>query len=77
MTTLYLNLPDDLARRAQNEGLLTDAAIGQLLEEAIRRAAGRRLLELGRRLQQDGAAPMSDDAVVDEVKAVRAARRKN
>ena len=77
MTTLYLNLPDDLARRAQNEGLLTDAAIGQLLEEAIRRAAGRRLLELGRRLQQDGTAPMSEDAVVDEVTAGRAARRKN
>ena len=77
MTTLYLNLPDDLAQRAQNEGLLTDAAIGQLLEEAIRRAAGRRLLQLGQRLQQDGAAPMSDDAVVDEVKAVRAARRQN
>ena len=75
MTTLYLNLPDDLAQRAQSEGLLTDAAIGQLLEEAVRRAAGRRLLEIGQRLQQANIPPVSDEEVVDEVRAVRAARR--
>lgn len=75
MTTLYLNLPDDLVRRAQSEGLLTDAAIGQLLEDAIRRAAGRRLLEIGQRLQQANIPPMSEEELVAEVKAVRAARR--
>ncbi len=75
MTTLHLNLPDDLARRAQSEGLLNDAAIGQLLEDAIRRAAGRRLLEISQRLQQEKIAPMSDEELMDEVKAVRAARR--
>lgn len=77
MTTFHLNLPDDLAQRAQNEGLLNDRAIGQLLEDAIRRAAGRRLLEVGRGLQQADIPAMNDDNLVAEVKAVRAARRKN
>lgn len=75
MTTFHLNLPDELAQRAQSEGLLNDLAIGQLLEDAIRRAAGRRLLEIGQRLQQAGIPAMSDDELVAEVKAVRAARR--
>lgn len=77
MTTLQLNLPDELAQRAQSEGLLNDTAIQQLLEDAIRRAAGRRLLAIGQRLQQAGIPPMSDEELVAEVKAVRAARRAN
>lgn len=75
MTTLKLNLPDDLAQRAQSAGLLTDAAIQKLLEDAIRRNAGRRLLEVSKRLQAANIAPMSDEEIVAEVKAVRAARR--
>jgi post-segregation antitoxin (ccd killing protein) len=75
MTTLKLNLPDDLAQRAQSAGLLTDAAIQKLLEDAIRRDAGRRLLAVGKRLQAANIAPMSDEEIVAEVKAVRAARR--
>ena len=75
MTTLKLNLPDDLAQRAQSAGLLTDAAIQTLLEDAIRRDAGQRLLEVGKRLQTANIAPMSDEEIVAEVKAVRAARR--
>lgn len=77
MTTLQVNLPDDLAQRAQSAGLLTDTAIQKLLEDAIRREAGRRLLDTATRLQQAGIPPMSDEEVVAEVKAVRAARRTN
>jgi hypothetical protein len=77
MTTLQVNLPDDLAQRAQSAGLLTDSAIQKLLEDAIRREAGRRLLDTAARLQQAGIAPMSDEELVAEVKAVRAARRTN
>lgn len=75
MTTLKLNLPDELAQRAQSAGLLTDAAIQKLLEDAIRRDAGRRLLEVGQRLHATNITPISDEEVVAEVKAVRAARR--
>lgn len=75
MTTLQVNLPDELAQRAQSAGLLTDAAIQNLLEDAIRREAGRRFLETGQRLQAARIPSMSDEEVVVAVKAVRATRR--
>ncbi len=75
MTKIEIRLPDDLVQRAKNAGLLSDDAISQLLEDAIRRRAGRALLDAARRLQSVNVAPMSDDEIVAEVKAVRAARR--
>lgn len=75
MTELVVNLPDELAQRAQRLGLLSDSAIQQLLEEAMRREAGRRLLQAAARIQAAGIPPMSDDEIVAEVKAVRVARR--
>jgi len=75
MTTLQLNLPDDLVQRAQSAGLLTDAAMQKLLEEAIRRDAGQRLLDVGKRLQDAKIPPISDEEINAEIKAVRAMRR--
>ena len=77
MTTLELklNLPDELAQRAQSAGLLTESAIQKLLEEAVRREAGRRLLDIAQRLHAADVPPLSDDEIVAEVKAVRAERR--
>lgn len=39
-----VTLPDDVAQRARNAGLLSDSAIQRLLEDAMRREAGRKLL---------------------------------
>lgn len=75
MTELVVKLPDELARRAKNAGLLTDGAIQRLLEEAMRREAGRKLLAIAERVHAAGIAPMSDEEIVAEVKAVRAERR--
>ena len=75
MPTLKLHLPDDLAQRAQRAGLLTDTAIQKLLEDAIRRDAGRRLLGIAQQLHAAHIPPMTDEEVVAEVKAVRAERR--
>lgn len=75
MTELVVRLPDELAQRAKSAGLLSDSAIQQLLEEAMRRQAGRKLLEVAERIQAAGIAPMSDEEIVAEVKAVRAERR--
>ena len=74
MTTLKLNLPDDLAQRAQSAGLLTDTSIQKLLEDTIRRVAGRNLLNTAQQLHDANIPPMSDEEVVAEVKAVRAER---
>ena len=75
MTELVLKLPDDLARRAMSAGLLADGAIQGLLEEAMRRQAGRRLLEIAEGVHATSIPPMSDEEIVAEVKAVRAERQ--
>ena len=75
MTELVVKLPDDLAERARRAGLLTDTAIQRLLEEAMRREAGRRLQEVAERLHAAGVPPMSEEEIVAEVKAARAERR--
>jgi len=74
MTELVLKLPDDLARRAMSAGLLSDGAIQCLLEEAMRRQAGRRLLEIAEGVHAAGIPHVSDEEIVAEVKAVRAER---
>lgn len=75
MTEVMLSLPDDLARRAKQAGLLSDAAMQALLEDAMRRAAGRRLLEAAQRLHAANIPPMSEEEIVAEVKAARTERR--
>ncbi len=75
MTELVVKLPDELAQRARTAGLLSDSAIQRLLEDAMRREAGRKLLAVAERVQAAGIAPMSDEEIVAEVKAVRAKRR--
>jgi hypothetical protein len=74
MTELVIRLPDELAQRARQAGLLSDSAIQELLEEAMRRQAGRRLLDVAQRIQAAGIEPMSMEEIDAEVKAVRAAR---
>lgn len=76
MTKLVVKLPDELAQRAERAGLLSDSAIQRLLEDAMRREAGRKLLEAAARVQASGIAPMSDEQIVAEVKEVRAERRR-
>ena len=71
MTELVVKLPDELAQRARSAGLLTDGAIQRLLEDAMRREAGRRLLQVAERLHAASVPPMSEDEIVAEVKAQR------
>lgn len=75
MTELVVKLPDELAQRARSAGLLTDSAIQRLLEEAMRREAGRRLMQVAERLHAAGVEPMTEEEIVAEVKAARAERR--
>ena len=77
MTTLdlKLTLPDQLALQAQRVGLLSDQAIGRLIEEAVRREAGKRLLDAMARLREANVPPLSEEEIAEEVAAVRAARK--
>ena len=75
MTTLTINLPDNIAKAAKDAGLLTSETLAQLLKDAVRRRAGQRLLDVAKRIQATGISPMSDEEIVAEVKAARAERR--
>lgn len=70
-----LNLPDEIAEEARRAGLLTEQAIEQLIEEAVRRDAGKKLLDAMQRLRAANVPPLSEEDVIAEVQAARAARR--
>ena len=71
MMELVIHLPDELAQRARNSGLLSDDAIQALLEDTLRRQAGRR----ARSLHTADIPPLSMEEIDAEVKAARAERR--
>ena len=73
-TLLQINLPDALAQRARSEGLLSDAAIQRLLEEAMRRQAGRRLMQIAEQLHTADIEPISQEELDAEIRAARAER---
>lgn len=75
MAELLVKLPDELAQRAKDAGLLSDRAIQRLLEEAIRLEARRELLAIAERMHAAGIKPMRDEEIVADVKAVGAERR--
>jgi hypothetical protein len=75
MTMIQFDLPEATAKAAGEAGLLTPAAREQLISEAIRRQAGRRLLGVAKRIHEAGIEEMSMDEINEEVQAVRAERR--
>jgi hypothetical protein len=75
VTKIEIELPDALAERANSAGLLSSAAMQDLLEEAMRRQAGRRLIDVTRHLENAGIAPVSMDEIDAEVKAYRTENR--
>lgn len=77
MTTLELtlNLPDELASKAQAAGLLSSEAIEKLLREQLRKQAGQELRTMMDRLPAEGMPPMTEDEVQAEIDAYRAERR--
>jgi predicted transcriptional regulator len=75
MTELTVTLPDELAKKAEAAGLLSPEGIERALRDALRREAGRKLIEIGKAMQAAGLPPMSEEEIQAEVDAVRAARR--
>jgi hypothetical protein len=77
MTTLEvkLNLPDQIAQEAKRAGLLNGRAIERLIEEAVRREAGKKLLDAMQRLHKANEPPLTEEDVAEAVKAARAARK--
>ena len=77
MTTLELtlNLPDELASKAQAAGLLNAEAVERLLREQLRRQSGQELRAMLNKVDASGTPPMTEDEVQVEIEAYRTERR--
>jgi len=77
MTTLEVKLTptDQIAQEAKRAGLLNGRAIERLIEEAVRREAGKKLLDAMQRLREANVPPLTEEDIAEDVKAVRAARK--
>lgn len=75
MTTIQIQLPDDLAQDAQAAGLLNPEAIERLLRERLRRQAGDALRAMWKRMPAEELTPEIEEMINEEIQAVRAERR--
>jgi ribose 1,5-bisphosphokinase PhnN len=75
MTTIQLTLPDALARKATEAGLLSAEAIQEILREQLLRRAGESLREIHRRLPREELTPEIEREVAEAVQTYRAERR--
>ena len=76
MTTITVELPDDLAEEARSQGLLAAGAVEAMIRETLRRRAGRELLEAADKLATAKLPPMTMAEIQEEVDAVRSERRR-
>ena len=74
MTTLTIDLPDNLAKEAKQAGLLTPSAIESILRETLRRRAVNGLFTAADKLTAANFPSMTMEEIQDEVNAVRAQR---
>jgi len=75
MLEVRLTLPDNLAREAQAEGLLTPETLERLLREEVRRRRVDELFEAADRLAALNVPPLTDAEIEAEIQAARAERR--
>lgn len=72
---LKLSLPDQLANQARAAGILTPEGIERLVRDALRKAAGQRLVAIGKQLRETGGPVINEAELEAELKAVRAELR--
>ena len=76
MTTLTIELPDELAEEARRHGLFAADAVEAMIRDTLRRRAGRELLDAANELAAAEFPPMTMAEIQREVNAVRAERRR-
>jgi post-segregation antitoxin (ccd killing protein) len=75
MTTVQINLPDELAQKAASAGLLTAEALEAMLREQLRRHAGEALQVMWQSGPREALTPDIEREVVEQVRKVRSQRR--
>lgn len=73
--TVTIELSDEQSEIADRAGLLTNAAIEQLMHKEIRRRAATELYEMTQPLRDANFPPMSVEEIAEIVKAERRERR--
>ncbi len=71
MTTLTIDLPDSVAKEAQDAGLLAPNAMEAMLRENLRRRAVNELFDAADKLAAADFPPMTMEEIQAEVNAVR------
>lgn len=74
MATIKFSLPDDLVQEANELGLLESTKLEELLRNEIRQHALDSLLSIAEKFAAAGIEPMSEQEVVAEIRAFRAAQ---
>ena len=75
MTTLTIELPDELVEEARARGLLAPGAIEAMIRDALRRGAAGELFTAADKLAAAESPPMTLAEIQEEVNAVRSERR--
>ena len=75
MTTVQINLPDELAQKADSAGLLSPEAMEAMLREQLRRGTGEALRSIWQRGPREELMPETEQEIVEAVRKVRAVRR--
>ena len=76
MTTLTIELPDELAAEASNRGLLIPEAVEAMIRDRLRASAATELLEAADQLAAAEFPSLTMTEIQEEVKAVRRERRR-
>lgn len=76
MTTVQIQVPDELAQQAQAAGLLAPEAMAAMLRERLKKQAGEALRATWERMPQEELTPEIEQMIVDEVRVTRDERRK-
>ncbi len=75
MTTVQINLPDELAQKAASAGLLSAEAMEAMLREQLRRRAGETLQAMWQRGPREELTPEIEQEIVKQVRKLRADAR--
>jgi sulfatase maturation enzyme AslB (radical SAM superfamily) len=76
MTTVQITLPDELALKAANAGLLSPEAMEDMLREQLRRRAAEELSAMWQAAEPAQLTPEIEQEIVELVHEVRAKARK-
>jgi post-segregation antitoxin (ccd killing protein) len=76
MTTVQITLPDELAEKANQAGLLSSESLEEMIRQRLKAKAAKELFSLTEKAQ---AVPSDEDfspeAIAEEIKAMRAEKR--